>query len=291
MKLYKSLLPSLLLFEKPKTVFSSPVESSDRRRLPTSVIKNVTQDPSATAPLINYVPLAFSDVSSRLILQETTNDQGKLECVLCSNASLPWKCVKTQPTQENSVPVMFLPYKNMRKIIRLGDLEFFLVGGPAEKINPMFGLLHHLGLKKYKVPKNMGAFPFVSTKNPNDSWLMGNFRKRNPWYFNECAGTAGIDFKLAFGWDKSYLIGKGNGKYKISEPLLDIEDAQFEKNYYPNSLVYMILLASFFAFICSLRIPYDILYGRNFLIDSGEAGQNNSTSATTQNVDPNEEEL
>ena len=53
----------------------------------------------------------------------------------------------------------------------------------------------------------------------------------------------------------------------------------------------MILLASFFAFICSLKIPYDILYGRNFLIDSGEAGQNNSTSATTQNVDPNEEEL
>ena len=166
MNIYRSFFSFLLLSVKPKTVLS------------TSVTNNVTQHPPETAPRITYDPLTFRDILPPLTLQEITNYKGELECVLCNNSTLPTKCVQTQPTRKNSVPVIFLPYQDKRKTIRFGDLEFFLVGGPTGKINPMFGLLHHLGLQKYKVPKNMGVFPFVSTKNPNYSWLMGNFRKK-----------------------------------------------------------------------------------------------------------------
>jgi len=91
--------------------------------------------------------------------------------------------------------------------------------------------------------------------------------------------------------NKDYVIDQGDGGYEISEQLLDIEDAQFEKNYYTNRLVYMISIALCFVFIYSLKNCYDVLSGRNFLADAGEAGQDNPNLATPQDVGPNEEAL
>ena len=80
MNIYRSFFSFLLLSVKPKTVLS------------TSVTNNVTQHPPKTLR-INYDPLTFRDISPRLTLQETINDKGELECVLCNKSTLPFKCV------------------------------------------------------------------------------------------------------------------------------------------------------------------------------------------------------